>query len=230
MVSVIKSGAADITPPAADKTSDHDSPQEAVPAELPGEKEQETAILAQESAQDVENSTFHLLQARQKSAKKNAVSIRWNRVSGATKYVVYGGRYGKKLKKLKTLSGTSCTQKKLKPGETYKFIVAAYGGGKALATSKTIFITTAGGKRGNPTAVKVNKSTVRLKAGKSFKLQASIKKKRSVKQYRKIRFESGNTSVATVSSTGMIKAAGKGTCYVYAYAQNGLFKKVKVTV
>ena len=57
-----------------------------------------------------------------------------------------------------------------------------------------------------------------------------MKKKKFVKQYKKIRFESGNTSVATVSSTGTIKAAGKGSCYVYAYAQNGLFKKVNITV
>ena len=97
-------------------------------------------------------------------------------------------------------------------------------------TSKTIFIATAGGKLGNPTAVKVNKTTVRLKAKKTFKLQASMKKKKSVKQYRKIRCESSKTSVAAVSSTGMIKAVGKGTCYVYAYAQNGLFKKVKIIV
>ena len=27
-----------------------------------------------------------------------------------------------------------------------------------------------------------------------------------------------------------IKAAGAGTCYVYAYAQNGVFAKCKVTV
>ena len=33
-----------------------------------------------------------------------------------------------------------------------------------------------------------------------------------------------------VSSKGVIKATGKGSCYVYAYTQNGVFAKVKVTV
>ena len=39
-----------------------------------------------------------------------------------------------------------------------------------------------------------------------------------------------NTSIATVSSKGVIKGKKKGTCYVYVYAQNGVYKKIKVTV
>lgn len=207
-----------------------ETPADPKTSELPDEASQEKIILAQKGAQDVKNSIFHKLQAKQKKAKKKSISISWKRVSGAKKYVVYGSLYGKKMKKLKTLSGTSYTKKKLKPGKTYKFIVAAYGGGKALATSKTIFIATAGGKIGNPTAVKVNKTLVRLKAKKTFKLRATMKNKKPVKRYRKISYESSKPTVAKVSKTGKIKGLKKGTCYVYAYAQNGLFKKVKVSV
>ena len=39
-----------------------------------------------------------------------------------------------------------------------------------------------------------------------------------------------NRKVATVSKKGVIKAKGKGICYVYAYAQNGVFKKDKIIV
>ena len=49
-------------------------------------------------------------------------------------------------------------------------------------------------------------------------------------KYRKIAFESGNTKIATVTNKGVIKGKKKGTCYVYVYAQNGISKKVKVTV
>ena len=55
-------------------------------------------------------------------------------------------------------------------------------------------------------------------------------KKSKIKKVLGMRYESTNTKVATVSSKGVIKGVKKGTCYVYAYAQNGIAKKIKVTV
>ena len=72
-----------------------------------------------------------------------------------------------------------------------------------------------------------------MKKGKTFSLKAKAvpaSKKLKVKRHRKIKYESSKTSIATVSSKGVIKAKRKGTCYVYAYAQNGFAAKVKVTV
>ena len=43
----------------------------------------------------------------------------------------------------------------------------------------------------------------------------------------------GSTSLkaALISKKGVIKAKKKkGSCYIYAYAQNGVFAKIKVTV
>jgi hypothetical protein len=45
-----------------------------------------------------------------------------------------------------------------------------------------------------------------------------------------LRYRSADKSIAIVSSKRMILARGKGTCYVYAYAHNGVSKQVKVTV
>lgn len=45
-----------------------------------------------------------------------------------------------------------------------------------------------------------------------------------------IRYESSNKEIATVDSKGKIKAKAKGTCYIYVYAQNGVYKKIRVTV
>ena len=44
------------------------------------------------------------------------------------------------------------------------------------------------------------------------------------------RYATSNSSVATVGKDGTITAKGKGTCYIYVYAQNGYAKKIKVTV
>ena len=56
--------------------------------------------------------------------------------------------------------------------------------------------------------------------------------KKKPKRHVAMRYESSDKSIATVSPKGVIKAVGKKgeTCYVYAYAQNGVFKKIKVVV
>jgi uncharacterized protein YjdB len=55
-------------------------------------------------------------------------------------------------------------------------------------------------------------------------------KKLKVKKHRKIKYESANPKVATVSNSGKIKAVKKGTTYIYAYAQNGAMARIKVKV
>ena len=51
-----------------------------------------------------------------------------------------------------------------------------------------------------------------------------------MKKHRKLSYETSNPAVAKVLKNGKIKAVGKGSCNVYVYAQNGVYKKVKVTV
>ena len=126
----------------------------------------------------------------------------------------------------------SYTQKKLKKGTYSKYFVSAYDkNGRILTSSKTIHVATAGGKVWNPKYVKLNKKKRTLKKGKTFKLKATVKKGRlKVRTHRKVAYESSNPKVATVSKKGKVKAIGKGTCYIYAYAQNGVFAKCKVVV
>ena len=73
----------------------------------------------------------------------------------------------------------------------------------------------------------------KLKKGRTLTLKARAvpqSKKLKVRQHVGIRYESSNKKIATVSKQGKIKARKKGACYVYAYAQNGVFKKIKVVV
>lgn len=188
---------------------------------------------------DPKGSTFGILSAKQKKAAKNSISISWNKVKGAKSYVIYANKCGKKYSYnyLATVSKTGFTQKKLQRGTYYKYLVAAFDSGdKLLATAKTLHIATKGGKNGNfkkvTTAAKKDKVTL-AKKGKSFKLRAKAipeSKKKKVSVHRKMKYESSDPKVASVNSSGKITAKKKGSCVVYAYAQSGAYKKIKVIV
>jgi len=108
-------------------------------------------------------------------------------------------------------------------------VVALDSTDHVVSTSKVIHAATK--SKGNYTKVttKAKKNKVSLKNGKSFKLGAKATGKK-VKKYVSMRYESTKPQVATVSKSGKITAKSKGTCYVYVFAQNGIYKKIKVTV
>lgn len=120
----------------------------------------------------------------------------------------------------------------------YRFVVVAVdSSGDVVSTSKAVHVATKGKKAAsNPTKVRVPKKALKkaraLKRGKSLKLKAKALKKRGtkVKAHAKLRYESTDASVATVSAKGVVKGVKRGKCSVYAYAQNGAAKKVKVVV
>lgn len=188
---------------------------------------------------DPKGTKFGTLVAKQNKVAKNSIKISWKKVKGAKKYVIYGNKCGKanKYKYLATTTKTSYTQKKLKKGTYYKYIVAAFNKkGKSIAVAKTLHIATKGGKAGNfkkvTTAAKKDKVTL-AKKGKTFKLKAKAvpeSKKLKVSVHRKIQYECTNTKIASVSAKGVIKAKKKGKCFVYVYAQSGAYKKITVIV
>ena len=213
------------------------------PAKAPTLKKKEKEILNSKKEEAPAGSAFNLLQLRAVKVTKNSVKIRWTKVKGADGYVIYGAKCGQKYKKLKTIkkgSTVSWTQKKLKKGKYYKYYIVATakykGTKKVIAASKTIHIATAGGKVGNFKSVKltnVKKNKVSLRVGKKFTIKAktaAASKKQKVKNHRGLAYESTNPAIASVSRKGKITAKAAGTCYVYVYAQNGLFSRMKVTV
>ena len=189
------------------------------------------------------DTTFQKLRLAEAKATKNAMKLSWKQVSGADGYVLYGAQCNTKdhRYKLKAIAAikdgakTTYTNKRLKAGTYYKYCIRAYkliDGKKVwLAKSKTIHVTTAGGKYGNAKAVKVSNTKVILKKGKSLVIKAQqIAENKPIKQHVNIKFESTNTKIATVTKNGRIKAKKKGTCYIYVYAQNGTCKRIKVIV
>lgn len=45
-----------------------------------------------------------------------------------------------------------------------------------------------------------------------------------------LRYMTSNKKIATVSKGGRITAKGKGKCTIVAFAHNGVYKTIKVTV
>ncbi|MBR6396570.1 MAG: Ig-like domain-containing protein, partial [Lachnospiraceae bacterium] len=80
----------------------------------------------------------------------------------------------------------------------------------------------------------VESTDISLEKGDTYKINAKItkrdKKKKLFGHVDKFRYKSTNKGIASVSKDGNIKGEKAGTCYVYAYAHNGVHKRIKVTV
>lgn len=186
---------------------------------------------------DVAGSSFAALQAKSSKQTKTSVKLTWSKVKGADGYLVFGNKCGnnKVYKLLKSTSSTSYTQKKLKKATNYKYIVLAYKNVDnhkiTLAVSKIIHTVTKGGKYSAVGSITVKPTKVSLKVGKTKKLKAvEVKADKKMKQHRKVCFESSNPQIAAVNKSGRVTAKKKGRCTIYVYAQNGVCKKVNVTV
>ena len=108
-----------------------------------------------------------------------------------------------------------------------------------MVASVVIHVPTKGGKVTAAKSVKVTDTKKKaitkasVKKGKTFQLKASEvkeEKKLKINTKQKIKFESSDPKVATVNNSGKITGKKKGKATVWAYAQNGIFKSVKVTV
>lgn len=181
---------------------------------------------------------------------KNTLTITWKKIDGAEGYDIFAAPCGKnkQMVKRKTVnsSKTSATLKKISGKKIsmktpYKVCVKAYRNinGKKEYIGKSLSLHLVGSENKtytNTKTIKISKSSYSLETGKTVKIKASIvkqdkRKKLLLKEHgAKLRYTSSNTSIATVSSTGKIKAVKKGTCYVYVTALNGISKKIKVTV
>ena len=197
-----------------------------------------------------ETTGYGNLKARSVTQSNNSIKVEWSRISGADGYVVYGSQCngnGKvyKYKKLATITNgktRTWTHTKLKKATYYKYKVKAYklvNGKKVITdTSVSIHAVTKGGNYGVVKAVSITKignkknvTEVTLKKGKSAQITAvEVKKDKKIKHHRNLCYESSNTNVATVTSNGVIKATGKGSCTIWVYAQNGVYKAITVTV
>ena len=200
---------------------------------------------------DPKGTDFGKLTARVTKRTNAALTLQWAKQKKADGYLIYDNKCGKgnKMKLLKTIKKNSTvkwTQKKLKKGSYYKYMVVAYknvnGQKMPIAASVVIHVPTKGGKttvaKSVKTTQKVKKkdkavSSVSVKKGKSVTIKATEvleEKKLKAKTHRVVKFESSNPKIAKVNAKGKITGKKKGKATVWAYAQNGIFKAIQVTV
>lgn len=181
----------------------------------------------------------------------NKIKILWGKVSGADGYDVYVQYCGKKFNskpsnsvksdKITKISVKKINGKKLNLKKSYKLYVAAYKlvNGKKIIMCKSIIAHNAGIKNKKYTNVKdikVKKTSYTLKEGETAKINAITvlvdKKKKllSDNHAKEFRYATSNRKIAVVSSSGKIKATGKGSCIIYIYGKNGNAKKINVKV
>ncbi len=185
------------------------------------------------------NTSFKCTQTKGKAV------ISWTKQSNVAKvdaYVTYCGTKYPTIPittKKNAVTITKINGKKLDQTRVFKIHLVGYdNSGKKVA--KTITAHFVGKNSKNYTNVKsftLNKSEVTIKKGKSttlrkatIKLENTKKKQISDSHAAEIRYHSTNPKVAKVDKNGKITGVAEGSCTVYAYARNGLSRKVKVTV
>ena len=192
----------------------------------------------------------NVLLVTMKSKGKNKLNVSWTKASGAKGYDIFFSRCNRKEKKskpklIKTIKGNkkfSWTKKGLKKNTAYKAYVKAWtkkgGKKKYIAKSPKAHVFTNGSAKGftNPKSVKVKKTKLSVKAKKSCKIRSKVKKLKGGKKLiptrhtARLRYASSNKAIVKVSKAGKVKGIAKGTCYVYVFATNGVYKKIKVKV
>lgn len=175
-------------------------------------------------------------------AQKNSIVVSWKKYTGAVGYDVFW-RYcdgSIKYKKAGTVKNRklSMTHKNLKSNREYKYFVAAYKMVKGrkiyIAKSNGIHVAMKQARTTNAVSIKVNRTTVILKAGKTFRLKCQLtgenRKKKLLSHLSSYRYYTTSSKIATVSQNGVIRANAKGSCSIYVLANNGVYKKVTVKV
>ncbi|MDO4860629.1 MAG: Ig-like domain-containing protein, partial [Bacillota bacterium] len=193
---------------------------------------------------DPKGSVFSKLKLKTTKQTKKSIKLSWNK-AGAKKYVVYGRKCGKgrKLIRLRTTTSNYGTFSKIgstrmKARTYYKFIVVALDAdGDVISTSKMIHVATKGSKyKSNHTSVyvakKIRTKAKNLRKGRTLALKAKAKKKSGYRVVKHVglRYQSSNTKIVTVTSKGTIKGIKKGKAKVWAYAQDGVYRTIYVTV
>ena len=184
-----------------------------------------------------------LLLASGKQSGKNGIKLSWTKCKNISGYEVYwsycdGRNNYKKAKTIKAAGKRTWLHRNLKTNRTYKYFITAYkmvdGKKHYITKSPTIHVAMKYDKRTNIQKIKVNKAKITLKKGKTFRIQTKLqlenRKKKALSHAAKLRYYTSNRKTAVVSAKGKITAKHKGTCLVYVIANNGVSKKIKVTV
>ena len=183
-----------------------------------------------------------MLLAELMASGDTSFELSWTEAGGAEGYDVFFARCDGMYALIQSVTGSrSCNIEGLIKGKTYRAYVKAWkmeNGAKAyIGTASPPVHAIAGDftkTKTNAGSVTVKTPELTLVKGKSKAIKATVKGVNSgrtvLAHVRKLRYYSSDRKVATVTSTGRVKAKGGGTCTIYVIANNGVRDSVKVTV
>ena len=180
----------------------------------------------------------------------NSLAVTWNKLPDVDGYDIFAASCDNAFKgitiSVKKNNSSAIIRKingrKIDGKKTYKVKVKAYrllsnGKKQYIGTSAVMHVTGSLNKtRTNVKKISLKKKAFALKKGKTAQIHATIikmdrKKKLLSKTHGpKLSYVSSDRAIATVTTTGKIKAKKTGKCIIYVRALNGVSKKIKVTV
>lgn len=186
------------------------------------------------------------------SVKGKKLVITWGEIEGADGYEIYAASCGSDMKLVKTVSAKpgksdrsvkirKIGKKKIKKTGNYKAQVKAYRlvDGEKFYLATGLVLHAAGPSHStstNASKLTAAKKTYTVKKGERFRMSVQTIRQNTKKSLlseahaSRMRYWTTNENVASVSATGYVKGKKKGTCYVYAAAQNGVSVRIKVKV
>ncbi|MCR5543920.1 MAG: Ig-like domain-containing protein, partial [Eubacterium sp.] len=178
-----------------------------------------------------------------------SMTISWTKEALADGYDIYFSQCNSANKKIpckfvKTVKkgkALKLKMKNLEKGFCYKSYVKAYrmvkGKKQYIAESYEVhsLSTKSYGRRTNAKNVKLKSKSVTLHKGDTFKIKGAkitpaVKSKKLVIHGKKFRYVSSDSSIATVSDKGKIKAVSSGECKIYVVSSNGVYSAITVEV
>ena len=196
------------------------------------------------------NNVSGVLLAKMTAKGGKGLKVSWTKMEGVDGYDIFLSKCNVNDKVFKpqlihTVSGNksfSWTKSGLKKRIPYKVRVKAWtmkdGKKTYVKSSPIVHAFTSNGSKGytNAKSVKVKKTKVSMSPGQTSRIKAKVKKVKAGKRLisklhaPKLRYLSSDPKIASVNGSGKITAKAAGSCTIYVYAPNGVYKKVSVTV
>lgn len=161
------------------------------------------------------------------TADKKGINIRWNTVTGATKYVLQRAVVDKEKVEVYSGTGTSYTDQNLEQNTYVYYLVAKSNGGEYVWDSKVV----ESEKIAIPIrveGVEADNKPLDIFVGESAYLSASVTPNNATETG--ITWESNNTSVATVDEKGQVTAVKEGIAIITARSVDNPTAKVDFVV
>ncbi|MBO6133673.1 MAG: InlB B-repeat-containing protein [Lachnospiraceae bacterium] len=187
--------------------------------------------------------------------KNGKITLKWEKYdkNSSRGYLIYCRRADiptSEFTLVKTLTDKSdktWTHKDLNSGTDYEYRICAYkkssGEKVPVAVSPTLYVNTKGGSYSVANKIRFTKvgdstysSTKNIKYTARVGVHAQIsanevgKNSEQIKVYRTPIYRTSNKNICTVTPSGNIVPIKKGSCKIYAYAQNGLESTIRVKV